>query len=339
MTRVRPALLLAAAALFPLAVAAQTTAPAIATGGLVNAADYTAPLAPGAMASIFGSALAPSTQAASAVPLPKTIAGVSVEVSQNGSTWTNAPLYFVSAGQINVQMPFLPEGALQVRVRTAAGVSPAATTTLYAHAPRIFTRTMDGKGEPILLHSRDYSWVSQTAPAAPGEYLVLLLTGLGAVSPAATAGAPGGDNASNGPVNYLTDPAYVNFGGIEVPASFAGLMPGFPGIYQVNFQVPAAIPAGSQSIWVRSASARSQLNVAAMCTRTPSGGVSAVVSPSGGSLSAPGIAVTVPAGAFSSSATLSIVRASSPSTPVDSWRASDLYTVTGLPATFNGPIT
>lgn len=339
MSRVRPVSLLPLAVLIPLVAAAQTTPPAIASGGVVNAADYTAPIAPGGMVGIFGSALSSSTLAAASVPLPKTLAGSSVEVSQNGTSWTAAPLYFVSPGQINVQMPFLPAGSVQLRVRTSAGVSAAATTTLFVRAPRVFTRTMDGKGEPILLHARDYSWVSQSAPAVPGEYLVLLLTGLGAVSPAADAGLPGGDNASNGPVNYLTEPAYVTFGTVETQASFAGLMPGFPGIYQVNFQVPADIPAGSQTLWVRAGGARSQLNVGAMCTRTPANGVSTVIPTSGGVASAPGITVSVPAGAFSSSATLSVARASSPTTPVDSWRASDVYTVTGLPTTLNGPVT
>jgi uncharacterized protein (TIGR03437 family) len=36
----------------------------------------------------------------------------------------------------------------------------------------------------------------------------------------------------------------VNIGGIQVPAAFAGLSPGFVGLYQVNIQVPSGVQPG-----------------------------------------------------------------------------------------------
>jgi uncharacterized protein (TIGR03437 family) len=100
--------------------------------------------------------------------------GTSVEV--NGQA---IPLFFVSPKQINAQMPFGVSGQAQVRVRTSAGVSAASTITLLASAPRLFTKTMDGRGAPILVHSADWSLVSAASPARPGEYLILFLTGWG----------------------------------------------------------------------------------------------------------------------------------------------------------------
>ena len=42
------------------------------------------------------------------------------------------------------------------------------------------------------------------------------------------------------------NPVTVTIGGATVPASFAGLSPGFAvGLYQVNFVVPAGITAGN----------------------------------------------------------------------------------------------
>src|SRR5882724_8689345 len=76
--------------------------PAVSSGGVVNAASFTAPVAPGALISIFGVNLAPQTAAASQIPLPTSLAGVSVRFNNN----VFAPLLFVSSTQINAQLPW-----------------------------------------------------------------------------------------------------------------------------------------------------------------------------------------------------------------------------------------
>jgi uncharacterized protein (TIGR03437 family) len=221
------------------AMMAQGLTPAIAAGGVVNAADYTAAVAPGALIAIFGTGLAGKTVSATGAPLPVVLDGTTVEV--NGVA---IPLFFVSAGQINAQMPFGVSGTAQVRVRTGAGVSGAAAVTVAASAPRMFTRTMDGKGDPILVHSADWSLVSAASPAVAGEYLILFLTGLGAVAPAVGAGVAGGDNGANGPLNQVSG-VTVTYGGAAATVVFAGLAPGFVGLYQINFQVPAGAAGGT----------------------------------------------------------------------------------------------
>ena len=219
----------------------------IAAGGVVNAADYTAAVAPGSLIAVFGSGLAASTSSASVTPLPTSIAGTSVEV--NGQP---IPLFFVSAGQVNGQMPFGVSGTVAVRVRTAAGLSPAVNLAVSPSAPRLFTKTMDGKGDPILVHGTDWSMVTAASPAQPGEFLILFLTGLGAVSPAIPAGTPGGDNAANGPLNQVAaGAATVTFGGKPATVVFAGLAPGFAGLYQINFQVPEAATGGTVVVATR----------------------------------------------------------------------------------------
>ena len=77
---------------FPAIALAQT--PVVAPGGIVNAADYTDKMAPGAIVSIYGTNLAPQTDVAASVPLPTELAGVRVEVS-DGSNSEFAPLFFV----------------------------------------------------------------------------------------------------------------------------------------------------------------------------------------------------------------------------------------------------
>jgi uncharacterized protein (TIGR03437 family) len=244
---------------------AQSLRPAISTNGVVNAADFTAAVAPGMVVSVFGTNLASGTVSAAAVPLPTTLSGTSVEV--NGQAM---PLFFVSPNQVNAQMPFGISGSVQVTVRTAAGVSAPAAANLGASAPRLFTKTMDGKGEPILVHSADWTLVSAASPARAGEYVILFLTGLGAVTPAISAGQPGGDNGRYGPLNQLpSGAATVTFGGKPAPISFAGLAPGFVGLYQINFQTPSDIPTGTFPLTVSTRDGASQAGVTAPARSAP----------------------------------------------------------------------
>jgi len=65
-----------------------------------------------------------------------------------------------------------------------------------AAAPRLLTKTMDGKGEALLTDAIDYKFVTAAVPARGDEYLTLYLTGLGAVGGAAVAGNASGDGGS-----------------------------------------------------------------------------------------------------------------------------------------------
>jgi uncharacterized protein (TIGR03437 family) len=238
--------------------------PAINLGGVVSAADYSPNLAPGGIFSLFGSNLASATQQAASIPLPATLEGVSVEVL-DGARVLNAPLFFISAGQINAQMPFdIASSSVQVRVRTDAGQSSPQVANILPRAPRLFTKTLDGRGEAILVHA-NYTLVSAAAPASPAEVVVLYLTGLGMVSPPISAGQAGGDGGTGGPLNYVNEDVAVTVDGRPAKVSFAGLAPYFVGLYQINFQVPEATAAGMPAIVVRAAQQESQAGVTFAC--------------------------------------------------------------------------
>jgi uncharacterized protein (TIGR03437 family) len=147
--------------------------PVISQGGVVNAADYTAAVAAGGMMSIFGSELAPGITLAKAVPLPLELAGVKVEVVDRGmSKW--AALFFITPGQINARMPFgLESATVQVRVWRDGQASTAVAVAVAAYAPRLFTKNASGQREAILLHSDDWTVVTEANPAVPGEYVIL----------------------------------------------------------------------------------------------------------------------------------------------------------------------
>jgi hypothetical protein len=79
---------------------------------VTNAADYSFTVAPGMIATVFGTALASSQEYAPAVPLPVILDEVSVTV--NG---LSAPLFYVSSAQINFQVPYETRvGAAMVQV-------------------------------------------------------------------------------------------------------------------------------------------------------------------------------------------------------------------------------
>jgi uncharacterized protein (TIGR03437 family) len=93
----------------------------------------------------------------------------------------------------------------------------------------------------------DGSWPGvATRPAKAGDTLTLWALGLGATSPFVATGqaAP-----SSEPLARLTNTPTVNFGGgiggAIVNPLFAGLTPGFAGLYQVNVTIPQDVPKGT----------------------------------------------------------------------------------------------
>jgi uncharacterized protein (TIGR03437 family) len=232
--------------------------PAIAQGGVVNSADFTAAVAPGGLVTITGINLSSTTQQAQGASLPEQLDGVSVEVLE-GAAMQRAPLLSIGPRQISAQLPFSLTGPdVQVRVRNAAGLSSSAMVRLARRAPRLFTRTLDGKGEASIRRAADAAFISRDNPALAGEDLQIFLTGLGEVSPAALPGRPGGDDATNGPKNQVTDSVTVTIGEKVALVNFAGLAPGQIGMYQVDITAPMDLEAGQYPVLVSVRSDASQ---------------------------------------------------------------------------------
>ena len=214
------------------------------------AADPNGAVAPGALVAIFGANLAGETQLAMSVPLstrlPDTAEGTSVTFNIPGSS-ISAPLFFVSSGQINAQVPFgVPVGTGSVSVQVRRGSKTSATQPVQVAdvSPGIFTVNQQGTGAGAILHADNFQAVSTSAPARPGEFLLIFCTGLGPVDPP----VPSGDIAPAEPLARTITTPLVNVGGLPATVSFSGLAPGFVGLYQVNLQVPQGIPSGAQEI-------------------------------------------------------------------------------------------
>jgi len=306
-------------------------APVISQGGVVNGADFTAQFAPGIIFSIWGTNLASQTTAARGVPLPQTLDGVSVEILDGAKVLT-APLFFVSPGQINGQLPFEVAGAtVQVRVRTAGGQSNTQTIPILPRCPKLLTKTMDGRGEAIITHA-NFTLVAADSPAAPDETVILYLTGLGAVSPAAPSGQAAG-------LHHVRDEVIVTVDGLSATVDFAGLAPGWVGLYQINFKVPAETTGVMPEIRVLTGRQQSQADVAFAAGSLAWQAAATVPSgPEGGTITAGQFSLSVAAGAFAARSEITAYRIAG-KTSLDAHRISDVYALGGLPAAAAAPQT
>ena len=220
-------------------------APALAAGGVLNGASFGA-VSPGTIVSIFGTNLSSDVAVGMSVPLSTTLNQTSVTF--NG---TPLPLFFVSAGQVNAQIPFnTPTGAVTAVVTRAGQSSQSQAIQIAAFSPGIFTFSQDGKGQGVIQISNTFFIAAptgsipgfQTRPATRGvEFLTIYCTGLGLVT---NPPAPG-DAASSTTLSPTTTTPAVTIGGVQTPSLFSGLAPGFVGLYQVNVAVPAGAPVGN----------------------------------------------------------------------------------------------
>ncbi len=213
--------------------------------GIVNAASsapFTEGIAPGELITIYGSNLADSTVVAPGIPFPTTLGNVQVKI--NGVT---APIYFVSAGQVSVIVPFgLTAGIAEIQVINNGTASNVVTEYTDATAPGVFTvNPVGGIGYAAALHS-DYSLVTTSNPAHSGEYIAVYVTGLGTVSPAINDGDAGPVN----PFSTTTNTIGVYVGGTATTTTYVGLAPQLAGLYQINFVVPTVTSAGDVSLGI-----------------------------------------------------------------------------------------
>jgi uncharacterized protein (TIGR03437 family) len=204
---------------------------AISIGGVTNAASFQQNYAPGMLMSVFGSQLAPSVQSASSLPLPLMMGGVSATV--NGVA---APLYYVSPGLLNIQIPYETGTGPAVLAVNNNGQIASSVFTVMASAPGIFADST--------------SAVVPSSSGSRGDTLTLFVTGEGDVSPLLATGA---SPFSATPVSLLPAPKLlvsVTIGGVPAPITFVGIPPGLAGVTQINFVIPNDAPLGAQPVVV-----------------------------------------------------------------------------------------
>jgi uncharacterized protein (TIGR03437 family) len=192
----------------------------------VNAATFQAgkPVAPGSIVSLFGKFTGSQTNAAGAYPLPRKIG--ETEVFVDGKA---APLFYASTGQINFQLPAATApGQSAVEIRVGGQAVTKTTVTVLPNGPGLFVAA-----------NPDGSVNSGANPARRGDVLTIYGTGQGAVTPAVDDGVAAAGISSSGavPNAFLANQ--------QMPVRFSGLAPGFAGLWQINVQLPADAPTGT----------------------------------------------------------------------------------------------
>jgi uncharacterized protein (TIGR03437 family) len=193
--------------------------------GLPNAG-----VAPGSILVAYGSTLGPDTLTlVPGYPWPATLSGTSAQVTVNGKN-VNLLLYYTSANQIAGLLPSSTppgNGTITVTYNGQAG-GPSPITVLQNNFG-VYTVPQNGTGPGIVTFA-DYSLVSTSKAANPGETLIIWGTGLGPVTGDEAAGALPGDMASL--------PVQVFVGGVSATVVYRGRSGCCVGEDQIAFVVP-----------------------------------------------------------------------------------------------------
>jgi len=207
---------------------------------LVNAADGGTDVAPGGLALVQGSGLAPRSEFATSFPLPSTLGDACVTLGGIA-----LPLFRVSPTEFLAQLPFSLSGDQPLVVRNPGGVSSPFTAHIQTFAPAIFRTGTAGNqtGLATVIRQKNNDFVDFTNPVHPNDVLSIYLTGLSQTSPA----APFGDAAPSDPLAVTSTPPTVTLGNSGLPVLFSGLVPGEVGVYIINVSVPHGVPSAVQT--------------------------------------------------------------------------------------------
>jgi uncharacterized protein (TIGR03437 family) len=214
-----------------------------------HAASYNQrPLAPGQLAYLYrlgaDFSLTPGdgTQVS---PWPTTLSDI--QVSVNGIP---APLFHVNPTRIDFQVPqSAPTTGVATFVVTqvsTGAILAAANIQMAPTNPGFFTSNAQGTGQ-VAAFNQDGTVNTPSNPIPRGQTISFCLTGAGQVpNPPPDGQPPNGQVTPVAPV--LLGSAFT--GGI-VPAqyvTYSGLGCGFPGGWQINFQVPTVVPPGPNNV-------------------------------------------------------------------------------------------
>jgi uncharacterized protein (TIGR03437 family) len=202
--------------------------------GIDPAAASEVAVAPDSLAALYGTNLASQTASATAQPLPMSLGGVSVSVTDAAGTTRSAPLIYVSPTQINLEVPDGTAAGTATFTITNGSTTTTATANVLTVAPSLFSADGTGTGVAAASAVQGQATVSvfqcgsSGCTAAPIDvavdtpiYLTLYASGIRHL-----------DSLSN---------VRVTINGISVPVSYAGAQPSFAGLDQVNVSLPPSL--------------------------------------------------------------------------------------------------
>jgi uncharacterized protein (TIGR03437 family) len=208
-----------------------------------SAASFQATFAPAEIGALFGEGFTNGeSQQAPSQPLPDTLAGIQVLVDG-----TPAPLFYVSPGQINFQVPrttasgtinpSVPSSTSLVEVLSGGALIRACAIQVAASVPAIFTNDQSGSGPAAAVDAFSFANAPFNALQANGQPNVIAVFGTGLGQDATDVdGSAGGVTAS--------------IDGAPAAVLYAGRAPGFTGLNQLNITLTAGISSGTHTLVV-----------------------------------------------------------------------------------------
>jgi uncharacterized protein (TIGR03437 family) len=201
-------------------------------GGVANIASFATVFAPGMQAAVFGTALAPDKITASRIPLPLSQLGVTATVNGN-----NAPFYYVSPSQLNIQIPYETGSGPAVLAVNNNGQIAYFPLQISTVAPQLYG-IWNLQGLPV-------------TSAQQGQVLLAFTTGEGDLNPTLATGATPPSTTAYSKLPAPRQPVVLTVGGVSAnPLLFWGVPSGLAGVMQIDFTVPANAPLGPQTVIV-----------------------------------------------------------------------------------------
>jgi uncharacterized protein (TIGR03437 family) len=209
----------------------------------VSAASFNpGALAPESIGSLFGQGMATETAVATRRPLPTSLAGTSVTLTDSAGVARLAPLFYVSSSQINYQVPAnTAAGTAAVVVNRTDGISSTTTVQVASVTPGIFSANANGSGVGAVIAIKVAGITQTVLPVfqcgtTPGTctatpidlgtdadqvILMLFATGVRGRSP--------------------TGSVEVRIGGQAAEVLYAGAHAEFVGLDQINVRIPRTL--------------------------------------------------------------------------------------------------
>ncbi len=205
------------------------------------------PVAPGGIVSLFGQQLSIAAPVgAPSLPLTTSLGNATVLVNGNP-----VPIFYVSATQINFLMPYAtPSGSATVQVTVSGQSSNKVSLNVQPMVPRLLRLGIGDYPIAVINGPSTLTFPIPTTagiasrPAVAGETLVFYALGLGQTTPPAQDGVAAPQATAGGTPVMIIGQSSLPGSGVNVVPLYAGLTPGFVGLYQINVTLPNNVPRG-----------------------------------------------------------------------------------------------
>jgi uncharacterized protein (TIGR03437 family) len=218
----------------------------ITPSAVTSSAATTSTVAPNSFATMFGSNLATTITTAGVIPLPLSLGGATLTVTDSAGVARSAGLVYSSPTQINFVVPDGTSPGAAILKETNGSATQTFSATLQSEAPTLFSMSATGTGVAAATAVQTQVNGQLQSPVSVFQCSVGACTSvpivLGVDTPVYVSfygtGIRGRSSLSN---------VKMTIAGTAVPVQFAGAQTTYPGLDQVNVQLPLSLRGAGES--------------------------------------------------------------------------------------------